>query len=211
MRAAVLTVAVLVAAACVAMPRVSAAANVGGEVFGAFNTHGMSDVNDALEATNALAGTNFDDIKSGLTGGIAVRVWPTGNWMLSAAWEPLFLESTDDASSTTFNMDAQTFQATAAYFFPTMTPAKFGFGGGAGLYNISGSVSDNTGSVDVEGSGVGFHVMGMTEMTVSPGFAVTGGLGWRWADIEIDNAGGSTADYSGMMARVGLAFYLPTP
>ncbi len=209
MRGAVL--AILVAAACVAMPRTSAAAKVGGEVFGAFNTHGMSDVNDELAATNQLFGSNFSDIKSGLTGGIAARVWPSGNWMLMAAWEPLFLESTDDASGTTFNVDAQTYQATAAYFFPTMTPAKFGIGGGAGIYNISGEVSGGGGSSNIEGSGVGFHAMGMTEMTVSPGFAVTGSLGWRWADIEADNSGGQTVDYSGVMARVGLAFYLPTP
>jgi hypothetical protein len=209
MRGAVL--AFVVAAACVAMPGVSAAANLGGEVFGAFNTHGMNDVNEALEATNSGLGTNFDEIKSGLTGGIAVRVWPTGNWMLMAAWEPLFLESSDDASATTFNVDAQSFQATAAYFFPSMTPAKFGFGGGAGLYNIAGEVSGSGGSVPMEGSGVGFHLMGMSEMTVSPGFAVTGGLGWRWAEVEVDDAGGQTADYSGVMARVGLAFYLPTP
>lgn len=208
MRGAVLA---MVAVACLAIPGVASAAKVGGEVFGAFNTHGMNDVNDALEASNLGFGTDFDDIKSGLTGGIAVRVWPTGNWMLSAAWEPLFLESNDDASSTTFNVDAQSFQATAGYFFPSMMPAKFGVGAGAGIYNISGEVSDPTGSVEVAGSGLGFHLMGMTEMTVSPGFAVTGGLGWRWADIEVDDANGSTADYSGVMARVGLSFYLPTP
>jgi hypothetical protein len=194
-----------------AMPRVSAAANVGGEVFGAWNTHGMNDVNDALEDANLSAGTSFDEIKNGLTGGIGVRVWPSGNWMLSAAWEPLFLESTDDASATTLNVDAQSFQATAAYFFPTMTPTKFGFGGGAGLYNLAGENVSGGLSTDVEGSGMGFHLMGMTEMTVSPGFALTGTAGWRWADIEVDNGAGETADYSGLMARVGLAFYLPTP
>ena len=208
MRGAVLSI---VAVACLAIPGVASAAKVGGEVFGAFNTHGMSDVNDAFEASNQVLGTNFDEIKNGLTGGIAVRVWPTGNWMLSAAWEPLFLESTDDASSTTFNVDAQSFQATAGYFFPSMTPAKFGVGGGAGMYNIGGEVSGPGGIVDVSGSGVGFHLMGLTEMTVSPGFAVTGALGWRWADIEVDDTNGETADYSGVMARVGLSFYLPTP
>jgi hypothetical protein len=208
MRGAVL--AVLVAAACVAMPRVSAAANVGGEVFGAFNTHGMNDNNDGVSALNQ-GGANFDEIKSGLTGGIAVRVWPMGSWMLSAAWEPLFLESSDGVSGDSFSMDAQTYQATVGFFFPTMTPAKFGIAGGAGMYNIAGEATSGSVTSKIEGSGVGFHAMGMTEMTVSPGFAVTGALGWRWADIEMDNSGGQTADYSGAMARVGLAFYLPTP
>lgn len=207
MRGAVLA---MVAVACLAVPGVSSAAKVGGEVFGAFNTHGMSDVNDELEVMNGL-GANFDEIKNGLTGGIAVRVWPTGNLMLSAAWEPLFLDTEDATSGVTYDLGAQTFQATAAYFIPSLTPARFGFGGGAGLYNIAGEVSASGLSANLEGSGVGFHLMGMTEMTVSPGFAVTGGLGWRWADIEIDDAGGATADYSGVMARVGLSFYLPTP
>jgi hypothetical protein len=82
-----------------------------------------------------------------------------------------------------------------------------------GLYQLNGEYSDNTTpAVKQEGSGVGFHLMGLTEMTVSPGFAVTGGAGWRWADIEIDNTTPTaTTDYSGFMARVGLAFYLPTP
>jgi len=211
MRRAVLSVAVIVAAMCVAMPGVSSAANVGAEVYGAFNTHGMNDVNDAINASNQL-GANFDEIKSGITGGLDVRVWPNGNLMLSAGWEPLFLETSDDASATTLNLDAQSFQGTVGYFFPTMMPAKFGIAGGLGLYNISGESSSGGLSAKIEGSGVGFHAMGMTEMTVSPGFAVTGSLGWRWADIEIDNTSPKqTADYSGVMARVGLAFYLPTP
>ena len=52
--------------------------------------------------------------------------------------------------------------------------------------------------------------MGVGDWTMSPGFAVTGGLGWRFAGITIDNsANDSKVDYSGLMVRVGVAFYLP--
>jgi hypothetical protein len=198
-------------AAAVVFAAPSSAARIGGQVFGAFNTHGMNDVNEAVDGLNALNGTNFDQIENGLTGGLAVMVWPTGNFMLSAAWEPLWLNTKDSASGSELKADANSFQATAGYFFPTLAPAKFGLAGGVGMYQLGGEFSDGiTPASSIEGSGVGFHLMGLTEMTVSPGFAVTGGAGWRWADIEIDDDT-ATIDYSGFMARLGLAFYLPTP
>jgi hypothetical protein len=178
-------------------------------VFGAWNTHGMNDINDAIDAANQ-SGSNYDEIKSGLTGGIGLRVWPTSNWMIAASWEPLFAETSDDASGATTNLDAQSFQGTLGYFFPTLMPAKFGIAAGAGMYTLTGEESFGSSSLDLEGSTVGFHAMGMTEMTVGPGFALTGALGWRWAEVEIEDAS-IPADYSGLMARVGLAFYLPTP
>jgi hypothetical protein len=199
---------VLIAAA-VAFAAPSSAATFGGEVFGAFNTHGMNDVNDAIDAANA-SGATFDEVSNGLTGGLAVRVWPNANWMIAAGWEPIFLETEDAASSTTMNLDANSFQITGAYFFPTMQPAKWGIGAGLGMYQLAGEIADPSGSAEVEGSGVGFHFMGLGEYTVSPGFAITGGAGYRFADVEIDNTTPTTtADYTGFMGRVGLAFYLP--
>jgi hypothetical protein len=53
--------------------------------------------------------------------------------------------------------------------------------------------------------------MGHGEWTVSPGFAITAGAGYRFADVEVDDVTPEvTVDYSGFMGRVGLAFYLPT-
>jgi len=189
----------------------SAAATFGGEVYGAFNTHGMSDVNDAITVFNQ-SGASFDEISNGLTGGLNVRFWPTENWMLSAGWEPLFLETEDPNSGTKMNFDANAFQVSGAYFFPSLTPAKWGIGAGLGIYQLNGEfTAPSTPAADLDGSGVGFHIMGLGEYTVSPGFAITGGAGWRIADIEIDNSSPkATADYSGFMGRVGLAFYLPS-
>jgi len=46
---------------------------------------------------------------------------------------------------------------------------------------------------------------------VSPGFAITGGAGYRTANVDIDNSStGATVDYSGFIGRVGLAVYVPS-
>jgi hypothetical protein len=203
---------VALAAALILAPGVAMSATVGAEVFGALNTYAMEDVNDAADAANAL-GANFDEVSNGMTGGLGVRIWANPNWMLTAAWEPLFLETESSATQDTWNLDANSFQFGAAYFFPSTSPTfKYGLGAGLGIYQIGGELSNPTAtpsSVDVEGSGVGFHFMGQSEWTVSPNFSITAAGGYRVADIEVDNSTG-TADYSGFIGRVGMAFYMPT-
>lgn len=211
MRRFALAMSVLFAVAIVfAAP--ASAARIGGEVFGAFNTHGMDDVNDAIDGFNS-SGADFNNISNGITGGLGVRVWPNSNVMLAATWEPLFLSSKDETNDAELKTGANSFQATVGYFFPTLAPAKFGVAGGLGYYVQNGELlAGGVSFGDIEGSGIGYHFMGMTEMTVSPGFAVAGSAGWRIADITIDDSDPEiTSDYSGFMARVGLAFYLPTP
>jgi len=187
-------------------PTFAAAATMGAEVFGAYNTFSMKDVNDALPS-------DADELSSGLTGGLGVRMWTNPNWMLSARWEPLFLETKSNSMNTTLNMDASSFQFSASYFFPSTTNARYGIGAGIGHYSVSGEGTDAsvppTVTTAVEGSGPGFHIMGSGEWTVSPGFAFTAGAGFRFAEIEIQNST-TKADYSGFMARAGLAFYLPS-
>jgi hypothetical protein len=195
-------------AAMAMLPGAASAMTFGGEVFGAYNTYAMEDVNDVIDDANSL-GADFDEFGSGLTGGLGLRMWASPQFMLAAHWEPLFLETED--SGTTINMDANSFQLTGGWFFPSTSNARYGIGGGLGYYTLGGEISDDTGTLaEADGSGVGFHLLGMGEWTMSPGFALTGGAGYRFADIEIDDAGGDTADYSGFMGRVGLAFYFPT-
>jgi len=197
-----LFLAVLAAAAMAVTPmQASAAPTFGGEVFGAFNTYAMGDVNDAIEGLNGT-GSEYDEIGNGMTGGLGIRMWANESWMFSGVWEPLFATSEDGLGGPELTADASSFQFTGGYFFPSATNARYGLGAGLGYY----SLSEDTG----EGSGVGFHVLGMGEWTVSRGFSLTGGAGYRVADVEVDNAGGATVDYSGFMARVGLAFYIPS-
>jgi hypothetical protein len=55
----------------------------------------------------------------------------------------------------------------------------------------------------------------MGEWTMSPGFAITGSAGYRFAkisDTQFDDVSSSPeteTDYSGLMLRAGLAFYMP--
>ena len=209
--------AVLAAVAAMALAAAPAfAMTVGGEVFGTFSTFSMNDWNDAIDQANA-SGSNFDNVKGGLGGGLGLRLWPNSTWMLAATWEPMFENSKDGVTSQELNLDGNSFQGTAGYFFPTTGPAKFGIGAGVGYYKLGGTLKDpGNPDVKLEGSTVGFHFMGMTEWTVSPGFAVTGTAGYRIAKIDDTEFNSTSAspkwetDYSGLMLRAGLAFYMPS-
>jgi hypothetical protein len=198
------------------------AATVGGEVFGAFNSYTMEDFNSGIQELNSDFGTNYEEINNGFTGGLGIRIWPAPSWMISAGWEPLFAESKSDVTiDRKVNADANAFQLTGAYFFPSQGPGKFGMGAGVGYYTISGEAEEPDGlggtiTSDVGGSTIGFHFLGLTEWTASPGFAVTGAVGYRVANVEDTEFDGqstvpkSETDYSGLMLRAGLAFYLPS-
>ncbi len=203
---AVLCVAAIVAPA-------AHAATIGAEVFGAFNTYSMEDVNDAIKVDNA-GGANFDELSNSIGGGIGMRMWPNQMWMIEACWEPLFLETKSSPTNSTWNMDANSLQVSAYRFFPSTNPkAHFGVGGGVGIYSVAGENVDpaqTPTTLKIEGTGPGFHVMGVGEWTMSDNFNLTAGAGLRFASVEIDNStNNATADYSGFMGRVGMVFYFP--
>jgi len=208
--------AVLLAMCCVtAFAATASAATVGGEVFGAFSTVSMKDWNERIVAPVNQGGGNMDEFSSALGGGLGLRVWPNSNWMLSATWEPLYASRTEKVSGDEANLNANAFEATAGYYFPSSTPARFGVGGGIGYYSLGGEINSSSSTLKLEGSTVGFHVMGLMEWTVKPGFAITGSAGYRVADIKdtkVDNVSATpemSTDYSGMTLRAGFAFYLP--
>jgi len=201
----------------------------GAEVFGAFNTYSMEKVNDDLDAFNATGGASFDNITNGFTGGLGVRLWANPNWLLTAGWEPLFSEtksSVPDADGlgnpgeVRLNLNGNSVQAGAAYFFPPQGSARYGIGAGVGYYFLSGEYEEAvTGGASltekIKGNTVGFHFLGMGEWTVSPGFGITAAGGYRIAKVDKPEIGGvedpdAEADYSGFMGRVGLSFYLPS-
>jgi hypothetical protein len=134
--------------------------------------------------------------------------------MFSTDWEPLRLST--ESGTNTINVDANSFQFTAAHFFPSATKARYGVGAGIGYYSISGSsedTSDPSSNFDLQGTGFGFHALGFGEWSVNESLALTGSAGYRVADIGIDDVPpyvvDQTANYSGVMARVGFAFYMP--
>jgi hypothetical protein len=189
----------------------------GGEVFGTFDTHSMSDWKSVISTANA-GGSNFDDPTSSWGGGLGLRIWPNSTWMIAGTWEPIFLTRKDNNNaSDKLNLDAQSFQVTGGYFFPSAGNAKFGVGAGLGYYSLGGKVESATApNIDLSGSTVGFHFLGMGEWTMSPGFAITGSAGYRVAKISDTKANDQSAnpefatDYSGFMLRAGVAFYMPS-
>ena len=196
-------------------PTLALAGSFGAEVFGSFNTYSMQDVNDAIDASNSSTASNFDNLSNGISGGLGVRMLANPNWMFSATWEPLFLETKSDATNETLNLDANAFSVNGTYFFQSKNPsAKYGIGAGVGYYSLGGKdeISGPTpSSTKIEGSGPGFQFSGVAEWTMSPGFAVTGGAGYRVASIEVDKSSPKyNADYSGFTGRLGVAFYLPS-
>jgi len=210
----------MLAAACVlalAAPAF-AAPQWGAEVFGAYSTHSMKDWNDRVVAPVNAGGGNMDEFSNGYGGGLGIRMWPNSTWMLSATWEPLFVSREEKTSGGKATLDANAFEATAGYFFPSSGQARFGLGAGLGMYNLAGEVTPGSGGgsdVKVEGSTVGFHFHGLMEWAVKPGMAITGTAGYRVANIsdtQIDNVSPDPkleTDYSGLALRAGFAFYFP--
>ncbi|TMQ58791.1 MAG: hypothetical protein E6K72_02220 [Candidatus Eisenbacteria bacterium] len=200
-------------------PALAAAGTFGVEGFGSFSTYSMKDVNDAIAVSNQ-AGSNYNDVSNGFSGGLGARMWANQNWQLAASWEPLRASTESNATSQKFNVNAQSFQAGGTYFLNSATNSRYGFGAGLGYYSIGGKAEDPTGSQDIKGSGVGFDVHGSGEWTVNKQWAVSGLAGYRIATVDmkdsndqnIQTASGSNAaaDYSGFMGRVGVVMYFPS-
>ena len=210
---------ILLAIGCVSAfaSQSSAAPTWGGEVFGAFSTHSMTEWNERIVQPANQNGGDMQEFSNGYGGGLGVRMWPNSNWMVSATWEPMFSSREEKVSGDKVNLNANAFEATAGYFFPTTSQTRFGIGAGLGVYQLNGDVtSSSSNDIKLEGSTVGFHFMGLAEWNVKPGFALTGSAGYRVADIKdtkIDNQSVTpdnlSTDYSGLALRAGVAFYLP--
>jgi hypothetical protein len=158
----------------------------------------------------------MDEFNNGYGGGLGLRMWPNSNWMVTASWEPMYCSREEKVSGAKASLDANAFEASANYFFPSTSQAKFGVGAGLGVYQLNGKVT-SSGSPDtkLEGSTVGFTFQGLAEWAVRPGFSLTGNAGYRVANIKdtkIDNTSASpelSTDYSGLALHAGVAFYLP--
>jgi len=200
-------------------PTLAAAANFGVEAFGSFSTYSMKDVNDAISAANQ-AGSNFNDVSNGLSGGLGLNMWANQNWQIGANWEPLRASTESSSTSEKFNVNAQSFSATGTYFMPSATNARYGFGAGLGYYSIGGKVEDPTGSTKIKGSSVGFDFHGSGEWSLNKQWSIASTAGYRLAKPEMKDENGNnlttasgdkaTADYSGFMGRVGVVMYFPT-
>lgn len=197
------------------MPLSASAATFGAEVFGAYNRYAMTDVNNAIEDQNTQFASTFDKLNGGVTAVLGLRTWASPDWLLSASWEPLRLET--QSGTETVNLDANSFQFTAARFFPSSSKARYGIGAGLGYYSIAGKYEDTSAPANNEnigGTGIGFHALGLGEWPVNESFALSASAGYRAANIKPDANNvlpntTDTANYSGVMARFGFSFYIP--
>ena len=174
----------------------------------------MSDWKDVVSQVNASGGS-MDDPTSSWGGGLGLRLWPNSTLMIAGTWEPIFLTRKEDTSGDKLNLNANSFQLTGGYFFPSAGNAKFGLGAGLGFYSLAGKI-ESAPNIDLSGSTVGFHFMGMESGRSARGFAVTGTAGYRIAKIsdtkfdDVSSSPKTETDYSGLMLRAGLAFYMPS-
>jgi len=211
------TIAILLAACCTVLSIAPAhAVTWGGEVFGAFNTYSMKDWNDLIDTANQ-SGANADNISNGFGGGLGLRVWPSNTWMISGTWEPMFASTEDKVSGDKIKLNGNSIQGTVAYFFPTTAKARYGLGAGLGAYMLGGeATSTSSPTVDLKGTGIGFHFVGMGEWEVSPGFGITGTAGYRVANVSDTEFNGQSpspkfeTDYSGLILRAGMVFMMPS-
>ena len=209
-----------------AIPTAAEPVQFGIGLFGGYNFYSMDDVNEDIDNTNALLGTSIDKLKSGVGFGGGLRVRTSPSLLLSLDYERLTGSTTGSgtvgAVSYDANLDlpADAIVAGVSYFFPSASKLRFGLAGGLGYYMADGTLdltaNDGVDSVtltgDASGNGVGFHGAGSLDLSLSSALHLEAVLGYRIAktgDLEVD---GSTtpnysAEWSGLMSRVGLSFY----
>jgi hypothetical protein len=203
-----------IALVLIAVPS-SAAMRWGADAFGGYNMHSMNDWNDVIDAANS-GGANFDNINGGFSFGIGPTVIVNENWMFGAHYERL-MPSSSEFSGVEIKPEANAFGISGTYLFPSSGPMSYGLGVSVDYMSLGGTLSDPTTSLDEEGSGVGFSILGTTSHAFTPMMSGGVDVGYRIADINIDKIGGqdpagsglSSEDYSGMIFRAKLSFTQP--
>lgn len=216
-------------AGAVILPRPAlSAARAGIAFFAGYNSYSMSDVNDELvyEINVSIAGTGYamDEITGGWGFGGGLRIQPVDQFMIALDYERLTAHTDVSIFATSFDIDtpANSFLGTVTYYFPASSKARVGIGAGLGLYTSAGSVgADSAGigfQLDLDGSGIGFHGAASLDVGISPNVHFEALAGYRYAktsDVEVGGSKAYTADgdeaqldWSGLMSRVGLTFYI---
>ena len=207
------------------------ASQFGVAAFGGFQTYSMEDVNDDIQDTNDFLGTSIDEVGNGVGFGAGLRMRTSGPVVLSLDYMRLTGGSSDsgDDGVASYEIDydvpANAFVLGATYLFPSASKARFGISGGLGYYmadaSLKLSATDGINSISEEatgsGSGVGFHGAGTVDFMLSPVAHLEASLGYRFAksgDLEVEYDDGSSetledyqVDWSGLMSKVGFAFY----
>lgn len=195
-----------------------------------YNTYAQSDLNDELVApiNVLLSGTGYkmDEVSSGIGFGGGLRYRSTTSPVVVAVdYERLTGHSKLSVPGGEFEVKApaNAFTATVYYFFPSASRARFGVGAGGGVYSSAGSLrtydsgTATEETVDLEGTGAGFHGVGAADVTLSNVSHLEVSIGYRYAKtsdlkvagVKAQNSDGSDSklDWSGLVTRVGFGFY----
>jgi len=188
-----------------------------------FHTYAMGDVNDDIDAINAIiAPLNMENIKSGIgLGGAVGLTYP--KFTVGVSYERLKGSSdvSDVSGHIEYRVPANLFMAEGAYRFPTSGSMGLGLGAGVGLVSTSAEfdftvpvITDQT--LKLEGKSPAFDVFVTGTADVYKHVAVVPMLGYRYAKVSevksdgtvLTNSDGSKfqLDYSGLMAKLMVRF-----
>ncbi|TMQ55856.1 MAG: hypothetical protein E6K74_01970 [Candidatus Eisenbacteria bacterium] len=204
-----------------------AARSVAISAFGSYQTYDMADVNDAMQSTlSSYPGSSADkeSIESGAGFGGGIRIWTSERVFVSLEFQRLLASNSGSGpyAGSTYTVDldvpASSVVGAVGYVLLDRRPLRFALAGGAGYYLTTGEfVTRGPGVNDrssLEGSGFGFHGMGLILAQVARGLDVELAGGYRYAkttDVtsggyRIRNTDGSLAqiDWSGFTGRAGL-------
>jgi len=196
--------------------------------FGGYQTYDMADVNEAMQSTlSSYPGSRADkkEIESGAGFGGGIRIWTSERVFVSLDFQRLLASNSGSgpyAGSTytvDLNVPASSVVGGVGYVLLDRRPLRFALTGGGGYYLTTGEiVTRGPGANDrsnLEGSGFGFHGMGLILAPVTRGLDVELAGGYRYAkttDVtrggyRVRNADGSLAqiDWSGFTGRAGLS------
>ena len=197
----------------------ASAASVGVHAFGAFNTHLMQFWNSDLELANA-AGGRFSRLSQGVSAGGGLHAWLGESCLIELDGESLPLETRDPPTGRGLILDALSVQLAATFMSRTHGNARFGLGGGPGYYRMRGrrvSAGATTARLSgattarLSGATLGLQLHARVEWSLRGWLALTALAGYRVADIADTKSDGVSTrpqiatDYSGLMARIGLA------
>jgi hypothetical protein len=194
-------------------------------VAGGFHTFRMGDVNSDIEQVNtAISPLHMDDVNSGFGFGAAVGADLNPEATLEVGYERLQGSSKvgDATGSLEYSLPANEFTFRATFRQATEARFALGFGAAAGLVTSAGEVilsATGAGSVSahLSGSGPALEAFVSGDWRVSPRFAVTPHLGFRYAKISETKAEGQvlynpdgskySLDYSGLTTGVELKLF----
>ncbi|MGH7725703.1 MAG: hypothetical protein ACREOU_09760 [Candidatus Eiseniibacteriota bacterium] len=203
-----------------------AAIRWGINAFGGYQGYSMGDVNDVINQVNEDLSTpgdeaRIDELKGDISVGGGVKADLNPNWRVYLQYEHLKDDTGGGTLVGSFTLDvsANAFLAGATYFFPSQSKARVGVGAGLGYYDFGGDMEGNAtigttplaGSASAGGSTIGFHGLGELDVTLSERWHFDAAAGYRSAKGELEAEGESTGidlDWSGIMTRVGVTFFV---